>query len=243
MRSSRLPSHTTRDIWSIRIFLELFEFVNVPTPQLFPLRLTWSQLGHILTSKSPGTLWHLRTNANISSFLLKNIWTQANFRGKHDNVHETLWFPSWHSKFSNITGSFYKQHAMYMFSSAGEMPWLFLNKQQHDSKASAQCVTMILYTSRGLFWPYVHCHFGPMWIVNFIFDTSLDDNLPVWPPSLNCVRLLTQATLSPVLTATVAPGSQPAVSWVSARLQCPELLHRLTTQAAAVRSSHNLKKN
>ena len=129
-----------------------------------------------------------------------------------------------------------------MFSSAGEMPWLFLNKQQHDSKASAQCVTMMLYTSRGLFWPYVDCHFGPMCIVDLIFDTSLDDNLPVWPPSLNCVRLLTQATLSPVLTATVAPGSQPAVSWVLARLQRPELLHRLTTQAAAVRSSHNLKK-
>ena len=122
-------------------------------------------LGHNFVTSShpslqaPCDIWE-QMQIFLPSFLLKNIWTQANFRGKHDNVHETLWFPSWHSKFSNITGSFYKQHAMYMFSSAGEMPWLFLNKQQHDSKASAQCVTMMLYC-----FTHLGGWFGPMCIV------------------------------------------------------------------------------
>ena len=64
---------------------------------------------HFVTSshQSSGITWHLRTNANISSFRLSfRAYGQVNFRRKHDNnVHETLWFPSWHSKFSDKMGS------------------------------------------------------------------------------------------------------------------------------------------
>ena len=58
----------------------------------------------------------------------------------------------------------------------------------------------------------------------------LDDNLPVWPPSLNCGRLLTQASdaaqqLS-VLTATVA-GPGPGTAW-----RCPACLAPATALRA-----------
>ena len=75
----------------------------------------------------------------------------------------------------------------------------------------------MLYTSRGLFWPYVDCHFGPMCIVmlthvlmtTYQFGRHLWTASGCWPKQLSaqCWPQLLRLALSPQ-----CPESQPGSS-------------------------------